>query len=141
MPFILLLLGLLLIYLALKKGKNDEPGINSSNSYSSEIKPLKDSINKINIKLDKLENTVMVLNEDLGKIPDAVKENEALSKDENTKTFDNIVDKNKTQLKNDLNMKIYELSDKGKSVDEICSDLNIGKGEALLRLGLRNQKK
>lgn len=141
MPFILLLSGLLLIYIALRKGKNDEPGINSSNSYSSEIKSLKDNINKLNIKLEKLENTVMVLNEDLGKVPDTIIENEISHKESDTDTFDNIVDKNKINLKNNLNTKIYELYDKGKSIDEICSNLNIGKGEVLLRLGLRNQKK
>lgn len=140
MPFILLLSGLLLIYLALKKSKSD-PGIKSSNSYRSEIKSLKDNIEKISIKLDKLENTVMVLNEDVGKIPDNLKENELLNKKSDTGTFDDIVDKNKTDLKSDLNTKIYDLHDEGNNVDEICSKLNIGKGEVLLRLGLRNQKK
>jgi predicted nucleic acid-binding Zn-ribbon protein len=141
MPFILLISGLLLIYLALRKGRNEKTNKNSSNSYDSEIKSLRDDINSLNNKLDKLENTVMVLNEDLGKIPDTGFEREISAKKNNTEEFDNMVDKNENKLKNDLNTKIYELYDKGKSIDEICSNLSTGKGEVLLRLGLRNQKK
>ncbi len=44
------------------------------------------------------------------------------------------------EKQNDINEMIYKMTDNGKTIDEISSELRLGKGEVLLRLGLRKQK-
>jgi hypothetical protein len=78
--------------------------------------------------------TINEVNEDLY----IVDNNISTQQDEDSHTN---IENNTVIGENDTNKVIYELFDSGKSVDEIAEILRVGKGELLLRLGLRKQRK
>lgn len=91
---------------------------------------MKEKIKELSNRVNDLENSLIILNEIIEQYVEK-KDTE----DEKSENNDNDIERK------DLNDIIFELYDKGMSIDEICSKLMIGKGEVLLRIGLRKQKK
>lgn len=136
MIYLLLIIGLIVIYIALKKGikKNSffESNFNSK-LFSEEINSIKNELKELSNRIENMENSIIILNDKLEN--SKVK----LQQEENIHEIENINERFEKE-ENDLNSIIYNLYDDGISIDEICSRLKIGKGEALLRIGLRKQK-
>ncbi|SKA86506.1 hypothetical protein SAMN05443428_10795 [Caloramator quimbayensis] len=136
MIYILLIIGLIIIYIALKKGigQNFLYESNFNNKlFSEEINSIKNEFKELSNRIEDIENSIIILNEKLENSKEKIYEEEKVHE------IKNISEKIETEEK-DLNSIIYNLYDEGLSIDEICSRLKIGKGEALLRIGLRKQK-
>lgn len=130
MIYILTLSGLIIIYVAIRKRvENSEEIKNEVNSFQfyEDMNSMKENIKELTNRVNDLENSLIILNEiieqylDKKDTKDEKKENDDLERE-------------------DLNDIIFELYNNGMSIDEICSKLMIGKGEVLLRIGLRKQK-
>ncbi|QCX32332.1 hypothetical protein FDN13_00715 [Caloramator sp. E03] len=133
MIYILTLSGLIIIYVAIRKRVENKE--NSKNEVSSfeffeDMNSMKEKIKELSNRVNDLENSLIILNEIIEQYVEK-KDTE----DEKSENNDNDIERK------DLNDIIFELYDKGMSIDEICSKLMIGKGEVLLRIGLRKQKK
>ncbi|EYE88834.1 hypothetical protein Q428_06130 [Fervidicella metallireducens AeB] len=154
MPYFILITGIILIYVSSKLGRNKNDSINQSNKrqdYEEYINSAEiiNKINEINSRMEEIENAVFVLNEKLNLIQwenkkkdndveDAEKENVIGEGTVENKIMDD--SSVQTITERDKNALISELYNMGKDIDEICSLLNIGKGEALLRIGILKQK-
>lgn len=142
MLYILLISGLIIIYTALRLN------INSSNKAEEFDLKLNDNIqllkgteiinkqlSEILDRIENIEKSIIILNDTLNQ---KLIINETRKKEiENNTIFKNEYSSEKDM---DLNNLIYKLYDDGLSIDEISSKLMIGKGEVLLRIGLRKQK-
>lgn len=136
MEYILIIIGLILIYLGLrfeikKQGKTGFKSTLSKNLENNEIDNLKESIEYISARIDNIENEITLLDNKI-----VFLENEDKDIYEN-KTIDKDETQNTPKEMEETNLKIYKLYDSGKSIEEISSILRIGKGEVSLRLGLR----
>ncbi|MCX7885343.1 MAG: hypothetical protein N2448_10010 [Caloramator sp.] len=136
MVYTLLIIGLIIIYIALKKGVKQDSSfdLNLNNKvFLEEIKIVKNEIKELSSRIEDIENSIIILNEKFEDIKE-----KPLREEESIKKIENKSDN--TEEEEDLNSIIYNLYDEGLSVDEISSKLRIGKGEVLLRIGLRKQK-
>lgn len=144
MTFILIILGFVLIYLSIRNSKT--PNRDDSNSefsnilndriFNEDIDLLKSQFNEILNRIENLENSMVLIDSQMKNyinfpvedknIPDSIDDSSNIS----VNSFDNYMEK-------DLNSLIFQLSDEGKDLEDICSTLKLGKGEVLLRLGLR----
>lgn len=118
---------------------------------------LEDIVSSLEKKLDEKSNEIKLLYEKIeNDIEDLEKNTECHENDIEliTKSDDNLTEENKSFLNNnqedlslnidnkDLkNKEILSLYKEGKSVDEIASELGMGKGEILLRIGLQKHLK
>lgn len=141
MPYIVLVIGLVIIYIALRKGQNTS---NSSvrfetalknNLKLNELEIMKSELLELSSRVEDIEKALLILNETIYK--NTEQNTEPYEKTQNEILYQ---ESKNTSDENDINSMIYKLYDKGMSIDEICSTLMIGKGEALLRIGLRKQK-
>lgn len=176
MPYIVLILGLALIYFALRKEKkfDNKPIFNDMLRTSldkNETDYILEKLSLIEMRIEEIENSLILVDQELIQFKmNTSKDKEIIHKDNNqiplVQEIENTVEdtenlKNessnisldkdlevKTKIEsntviseNDTNKVIYELFDSGKSVDEIAEILRVGKGELLLRLGLRKHRK
>lgn len=154
MPYFILVVGIILIYLSLKieKDKHESSSqINKGQDYEGYINNAEifNKINEISNRIDEIENAMFVLNEKLNLIQGENKKRDNGNENAEKK---NVIDEDTAESKieddfsaititeRDKNTLISELYNMGKDIDEICSLLNIGKGEALLRIGILKQK-
>lgn len=135
MPYVILIVGLILIYISLKNSSNhQEREMNFHNILNKEINKdeiseLKKTISELTIRVEEIEKAILLLGDREIKDTSDVEIKESKN-----------VKRSLTASHNDKNSQIYKLYDEGKSIEEICSILNMGKGEVLLRIGLRKQK-
>lgn len=147
MVYLLLGIGLVLIYFSQKSSKTTARKMDFKRVLQSQIdaKDIMSAMEELKELSDRVENieASLLLIED--KLPfnnvDASKDVEykTLSPEgnkEEQKSLETIEEVAETITLNDT---LYKLYDEGKSVDEISSITRIGKGEILLRLGLRKQ--
>lgn len=147
MVYLLLIIGLALVYFSLKAGKPSDKGKNFNKILQKNINniELENVINEVKDLSDRIENieaSLMLINEKLHFIN--VADNIANINEQEIK-LDNkqpefIQTSSKLIETNTLNDTLYQLYDEGKTVDEISSITKTGKGEILLRLGLRKPK-
>lgn len=158
MVYLLLIIGLVLIYFSLKAGKSSDKGKNFSkvlqnNMNTVELEKIIDEVKDLSDRIENIEASLLLINEKLHfnnvadnitNINDSIdspindiSEQETILDNEQLKFIqtDSKVIGTKT-----LNDTLYQLYDEGKTVDEISSITKTGKGEILLRLGLRKQK-
>lgn len=150
MIYILVVIGIALIYIGLKfdKRSHNKEQIRSfipGNADIGKLKELEESIKYLSIRMDDVESALLIIDDKMYEIRCMLadinsKENKL--KDENIKELSSKgkkVEKSTEELanKNDINNRVYNLYDSGKSIEEIASQLRIGKGEVSLRLGLR----
>jgi hypothetical protein len=150
MVYFVLIAGLILIFIALKK----KPESNSQVSFKdmlnekteiSNNEALISQIKELNERLEELESAFLLYmpeisasNNKAGEINIAETNQPVLAESEvKTAKSNNKVDDNNN---NNINSQIYSLYDNGKTIEEIASFLRTGKGEVSLRLGLRKQK-
>ncbi len=150
MIYILVVIGLALIYIGLKFDKRSHnkeqfrsfiPG----NADIDKLKELEESVKYLSIRMDDVESALLIIDDRMYEIKcmcEDIDSKENKLKNENIKELSSIekkVEKSTEELenKNDINNIVYNLYDSGKSIEEIASQLRIGKGEVSLRLGLR----
>jgi hypothetical protein len=151
MTYLILVIGLILIYFALKRDKKSsnlpvQARAGETEIDNPEIDSIREDLNYLMVKIEELENSVAIMSEMMNyteqsriesKNSKAIESfNEVLQKNINENQVINTVSQKNNDI-NDIRDTIYELYDRGKSVDEISSILRIGKGEVSLRLGLR----
>lgn len=146
MVYLLVIIGLIMIYFSLKFGKLPENNNNFSNILKNnlegrELQDIKNQLQDFSDRLELLENSILVIGEELQSYKKVDSNYEDL---ENTAAHELMEIKEETglreEIKKSLNSTLYQLFDEGKTVDEISSITRIGKGEILLRLGLRKQE-
>lgn len=111
--------------------------------FENQIKDLSSDINDCLIRLQNIEDSITFLKEDFNiKIEDLFNfegvKVKTLDMTENGVTN---IDEKKTNQMEDLNYRIQAMYNDGYSLEDICIELGIGKGEALLRLGLNKKNK
>jgi hypothetical protein len=150
MPYFLLIVGLILIYVSLKGRFMNKPEITTfpqsatfdnlvkEELKSKEIKKLEESLNELRFRVDNIEHSLFILEKD----KKDQEETEILNSENNMDINTVNIESNEIILGiQDVNSKIYDLFDSGTDIETICSILGLGKGEVLLRLGLRRQQK
>lgn len=157
MVYVLLIIGLALIYFSLKSGKTSAGVKNfstvlQSNINTNELEKVTRELKDLSDRIENIEASLLLINEKLhfnsaldntfdtnGNInsaetinqrPDTILNNEQLKVAETASQL------NDTKTINDT---LYKMYDEGRSLDEISSITRVGKGEILLRLGLRKQ--
>jgi hypothetical protein len=158
MTYVILIIGFALIYLSLRKDKensikddNKSENRNLFNNLlteridSSRIDIIEDRINNIEMRLEEIEKSMLLLqNEEIFKdenniIQDDKEGNSAVDLNDNKEASEHL--DRKAEKVEDINEMIFGLYNQGKTIDDIASILKIGKGEVSLRLELRKQKK
>lgn len=166
MPYIITLAGILIIFIALKdviihKKKEESSkteisdatvsfkGLINKEIITKDEKNIYSIIDDLTVRVDNIENSLLMLYEELGsknndKISSYIEQAE--EKSEAPVNYENDIDNDddgdgSKDVESNINEIIYKLYDSGKGIDEICSSLQTGKGEVLLRLGLRKQVK
>jgi hypothetical protein len=154
MVYLLLVIGLVLIYFSLKSEKPSGKGINFSTVLQNKIdsKDIESIIEQMKYFSDRIENieaSLLLIEE---KLPyDNVNNpaNKVQFPELNSNDLEIIQDNAEPKLmetnpqaieNKTLNDTLYQLYDEGSSIDEISSITRIGKGEILLRLGFRKQR-
>lgn len=169
MIYLLLLIGLVLIYLSLRFNspsdrKNSFNRVLQNNIDIKELENLSEQLKDFSDRMDNLEASLLLIaeefhndvNENIYKddnnVNEMYKKNVELESqsigDLSSIETDNLgtilkvdtLESLETDSKTLLNNRIYTLFDEGKTIDEISSITRVGKGEILLRLGLRKQK-
>ncbi|SEF47668.1 hypothetical protein SAMN05660865_00324 [Caloramator fervidus] len=151
MNYVLIAIGLFLIFLSYRKGsvlvesqmenQIDKNKMIFENNlvlqeYSNNLKYINEVLQELKVRVENIEISLLALNEDINAFK------EVLSKFENNKDSKNdLLNFDKDTKTVDINEQIYEMTLQGLSIEEISSKLNIGKGEVLLRLGLIKAKK
>lgn len=146
MPLILIIIGVFFIYYSIKLDRKDthtniENIHNNKNQFANyyaenELILFKKDINEIKEEIDYINESILTLNlkiEDIeNNYNNILKLVEHKEKIKTREINQKLEDKSEN-----LNKNIIELYNKGLSIDEISSTLRIGKGEVLLRLGLK----
>lgn len=153
MIYILVLIGFLLIFISLKLDK--KPPIEKefdkllqNNINSKDIETLVISLKDFSDRIDNIETSLILIQDeiDLLKNTSPIIEEDTfdLTNKENYYEEEIItpipIDPVKNEVQN-INETIYRLYDEGTPVEDISSITKIGKGEILLRLGLRKERK
>lgn len=142
MQYILIIFGLILIYLSTK---NNSTNVNDNNDnkfsnvleveiINTEITMLKNQYIEILNRIEEIESSLILLKDQIERKNNNCLDNKSNCDENNVNITSEIYD---NCIEEDINSKIFQLSDEGKDLDEICSSLKLGKGEVLLRLGLR----
>lgn len=141
MPFLLIIIGIVIILISvrLKPAKEvQDPFNNVLNERIAdlEIETLKNRYSDLLQRIEILEESIILID---NKVDSQGESKNTLEVDqEEIQTEPKISLKSSDNIDEvDINGLIYKLEDEGKSLDEICSELTLGKGEVLLRLGLR----
>lgn len=144
MPLVLIIIGILLIIYSLKL--NDNSSFNNEN-YQNNFKTIieyYEENNDIKNKIIELEENITYINENILALNLQIEEinNKLNLTADNNRVIDINHSSYNEELKqendtNKLNEKILELYNSGMSIEEISSKLRIGKGEVLLRIGLK----
>ncbi|KRQ87038.1 hypothetical protein ABG79_01231 [Caloramator mitchellensis] len=150
MQFIMIAIGIVLIFIALKlntKKKEADIVEKFDNLVENKIKDesdmklsfIMDQIKELNLRFENVEDSILLLSAKIDEIQ-KVKFSDAPTKNEEVNKPNIVVEEKNEEELLDLNDLIYKLNEQGYSVDDISSKLNIGKGEVLLRLGLKKAK-
>lgn len=153
MPYFLLIIGFALLFYYIKiNNKNTKQKINpfnDSNTKTNNVNPIlsfnkifniEEDLIKIKSELQELKESIHYINENYIAIQDKIESisNAKFNQDiENNKNLFN----NKTKEDLTIDNQIEEMIENGYTIEEISSKLRIGKGEVLLRLGLKKPKK
>lgn len=153
MPYFLLAIGIALIVFSIKLKQNNEETTNSEavtfeNVLKKNIKEKepssiaeKNELLELNSRLESIEYSMLLLQSSLKHEDDTTltveKENEAYASAEDMEAPNTAEKEAEGQTVNEM---IYSLYDSGTDIEEICKSLNLGKGEVLLRLGIRKSK-
>jgi nitrogen fixation-related uncharacterized protein len=155
MVYLLLVIGLVLIYFSLKSDKLKDKKNNFSRVLQNkidtkDIEKLIEDMKYFSGRIENIESSLLLIeeklnfnnaNEDIYEVGEIInspvlnpEELEIIQDNNELKTIEN-----ESQIieKISLNDTLYQLYDEGKTVDEISSITRIGKGEILLRLGIR----
>lgn len=154
MIYIIVILGLILIYFGLKRDDNQGEKKFFNKIFSDVYK--KDDIEYIKEELNYILNRIDDIDKSISNLTEMSNLNNENSIESNSPNFSEILNLNLTKDTNDsidnslneesanknskvneINETIYNMYDSGKSIEEISSTLRIGKGEVSLRLGLR----
>lgn len=144
MPLVLIILGSSLIYYSYRLKKKyfyTENIQNNKNVFEnyytiSEFNLYKEGIDDLKKNINYINETILALNLKIEDIESSY--NNILSLLDNKQKIEVNNNSQKFEEKSEnLNNKINELYNKGLSIEEISSTLRIGKGEVLLRLGLK----
>lgn len=157
MVYLLIITGLVLIYLSLRFSKPSGKGkkfssVLQKNINNIELEKIIEELKDFSDRIENIEASLILIEEKL-KSNDTADSKFDYTDIINSKEMNNeeqVTILNDEQLKfvetashtietKTLNDTLYELHDEGKTVDEISSITRIGKGEILLRLGLRKQ--
>lgn len=154
MIYLLLVVGLVLIYFSLKPDKftgkkNNFNGVLQNKINTKDIESIIEDMKYLSERVENIEGSLLLIEEKLNSNVDQ----DIYNVDEiinppvlNTEEFEIIHTNDELKIietepqvieKTTLNDTLYQLYDEGKTVDEISSITRIGKGEILLRLGLR----
>lgn len=140
MPYFLILLGTIFIFISLKM--NNTAGVAEGNSdifqdlleeklVEKKSESITEDFSALLSRLENLETSVLMF----GDTHEAFEEDNELGP-----PAKEISDFSQEEvLVENINNKIFNLYDNGTDIEDICAALNIGKGEVLLRLGLRRQ--
>ena len=155
MVYLLLVIGLVLIYFSLKSNKltdkkNDFSRILKNNINTKDIEKLIEEMQYFSGRVENIETSLLLIEEKLNYknvnddiyddneiINSPVLNTEELEITQANNELKTIETESQVIEKITLNDTLYKLYDEGKTVDEISSITRIGKGEILLRLGLR----
>lgn len=143
MPAILIIIGGILIYFSLKSIKKE-----NYNNFEQILKNKEENIETKDVEIAKLKvqfsETILELQKEIYSIKENLEEKSYI----NSELQENIFDNNKEDVdKEELNEnnidkeiskseQVRRLEEAGFTDDEICSQLNLGKGEVLLIKGL-----
>ncbi|MCX7950381.1 MAG: hypothetical protein N2594_00315 [Clostridiales bacterium] len=159
MPYFLLIIGFaLLFYYSYSKTNNkiSEETLNTHNDFNNKTNPTINVVNpqlsfdkifnieedllKIKSELQDLKESINYINENYIALNDKIESISNTKFDEGTDTNKNYF--NDTTKENlTIDNKIEEMLNNGYTIEEISSKLRIGRGEVLLRLGLKKPKK
>jgi hypothetical protein len=154
MIYLLLVVGLILIYLSLKSDKftgkkNNFNGVLQNKINTKDIESIIEDMKYLSERVENIEGSLLLIEEKLNSNvnQDIYNVDEIINPPVlNTEEFEIIHANDELKVietepqaieKTTLNDTLYQLYDEGKTVDEISSITRIGKGEILLRLGLR----
>lgn len=158
MVYLLLVIGLVLIYFSLRYDKPSDRGKNFStvlqnNINTMELEEVIEELNDFSDRIENIEASLLLIEEKLhynnvvnstidinDKINFPESNNEEQETILNNEQLNFIETNSQVDEIKTLNDTLYQLHDEGKTVDEISSITRIGKGEILLRLGLRKQR-
>lgn len=157
MVYLLLIIGLVLIYFSLKfnkpsANKNSFSSLLQNNLESNELQTITQQLKDFSDRIDNIEASLVLIHDELhGNINEGIYEVDDSSNtlEQNTEELKTILEiDNLPSIESDplldekrtLNDTLYQLFDEGKTIDDISSITRIGKGEILLRLGLRKQE-
>ncbi|MDF2673288.1 MAG: hypothetical protein K0R09_1553 [Clostridiales bacterium] len=147
MVYLLLGIGLVLIYFSQKSSKATDRKKNfrrvlQSQIDSKDIMSAMDELKELSDRVANIETSLLLIDDKLcyNNVDVSNKvENRTQSSEENTEEQKPVEIIEQVVETITLNDTLYQLYDEGKTVDEISSITRIGKGEILLRIGLRKQ--
>ena len=143
MPAILIIIGGILIYFSLKSIKKE-----NYNNFEKILKNKEENIEIRDVEIAKLKvqfsETILELQKEIYSIKENLEEKKYINSELEENIFDNIkedVDNeelNEETINKEISKseQVRRLEEAGFTDDEICSQLNLGKGEVLLIKGL-----
>ncbi|SFA75021.1 DUF6115 domain-containing protein [Clostridium frigidicarnis] len=134
MPILLLGIGVALIILNVKSIKNEK---NKNLNFSEVLKEKENNISDVEVKVIELRReiaeTILELQKDIEDIKELVKVDEYKTIKPTQVNVENTKDDiTMNEIKGDKSRQVMELLHNGLSDDDVCKELNIGKGELLL---------
>lgn len=157
MVYVLLIIGLALIYFSFKSGKTSTGVKNfstvlQSNINANELEKVTRELKDLSDRIENIEASLLLVDEKLhfnSALDSTFDTNDNINSPETIDQRPNTIPNNE-QLKvtetdsqlidtKTINDTLYKMYDEGRTLDEISSITKVGKGEILLRLGLRKQ--
>lgn len=139
MPAILIIIGWILIYFSIKEIKKE-----NCNNFDKILRNKEITVEDKDIEITQLKiefsETILELQKEIYNIKENLEEKKYVNSELKENIFDNI--REEVDNKDDINKEISKseqvrrLEEQGFTDDEICSKLNLGKGEVLLIKGL-----
>lgn len=157
MPYFLLIIGFSLLFYYIKISKkvtehkvtninNSKEKIDKTTDIIKESVPFNKIFNteedllKIKNELKELKDNINYLNENYIALLESIESITKIKSDDTALSFnDSVIETTKEDLT--IDKQIEEMIKEGYTTDEISSKLRIGKGEVLLRIGLKRPKK
>ncbi|MEW8955136.1 hypothetical protein [Clostridium sp.] len=143
MPFLLLIIGIVLIAINIRSIRADKKG---NDSFKNILDNRQENISSLEVEMGAIRQdmaeTILELQEEIDELKAIIKNYNTYNKVDKVIQDDNLVieskgnDKNISKFKDnhfiDRNEKVLKLIEEGYAEDEICAELNIGKGELQL---------
>ena len=143
MPFLLLIIGIVLIAINIKSIRADKKG---NDSFKNILDNRQENISSLEVEMGAIRQdmaeTILELQEEIDELKAIIKNYNTYNKVDKVIHDNNLVieskenDKNISKFKDnhfiDRNEKVLKFIEEGYTEDEICAELNIGKGEIQL---------